>query len=186
MSLVAYNYARALKENFKKEQEEDFFSFLKELKELKKVLDLSEIKAFFISPVIPVKEKKEGLKKIFEKFTFDKLICSFLLFLLDKKRWKELNAILACLTDIENQMKGVLLAEVESVEPLSPDLQKSLEKTLEGFFGKKIFLTEKKASQKIIGGLRVRAQGFIFDDTLLFHLTQMKNQIRRNFHDYTS
>ena len=186
MSLVAYTYAKALKESFKKEKNEEFFLFLKELKELNKVLDLSEIKAFFVSPVISVEEKKKILAKVFYASTFNERLCSFLCFLLDKKRWGELNAILSCLTDIENQMKGTLLAEVESIEPLSPDLQKSLGKTLEELFGKKIFLKEKKNCKKIIGGLRIYVQGHVFDDTLLFHLTQMENQIRRSFHDYTS
>ncbi|MYE07533.1 MAG: hypothetical protein F4X95_02110, partial [Oligoflexia bacterium] len=68
MSLVAYTYAKALKESFKKEEKEKFFSFLKELRELNKVLDLLEIKAFFISPVISVQEKKELLEKVFPLF----------------------------------------------------------------------------------------------------------------------
>ena len=186
MNPVVYTYARALRDCFEKGQEENFFFFLGELRKLGEILNLSDIDSFFVSPAIFIEQKKQILKKVFDSFNLNRLALSFLFLLLEKKRWKELSSILTCLTNMENKMKGTLSVEVESVKLLTPDLKEKLIKKLENFFGKKVSLKEKKVSMKLIGGMRIHTQGIVFDDTLLFHLTQMENQIRRNFHDYTS
>lgn len=185
VSHIAYTYARALKATFKEEQRENFFYFVEELNQLNKILSLQEVKSFFLSLTIPVEEKKQVLKKVFDSFQFNNLICSFLFLLLDKKRWGELDYILTCLLSMEKEMKGVISVEVESVHVLTDDLKEQLIEKLERFFNKKISLEEKSSSNELMGGIRVRSGGLVLDNTLLFHLTQMENQIRRNFYDCT-
>ena len=185
MSHISYTYARALKAAFKKENNQSFFSFVEELNQLNKILSLQEIKRFFLSLTVSVEEKKQVLKKVFVSFQFNDLICSFLFLLLDKKRWRELDDILICLHNMEEEIKGVISVEVKSVHALTDDLRGQLIENLEKFFNKKISLKEKSSSDELMGGIKVRSGGVVLDNTLLFHLIQMENQIRRNFYDYT-
>ncbi len=184
MSSVAYTYSRALASCFEKEQEKVFFSFLEEFKQLVEVLSELPMNRFFLSPTVPLERKKRILKKVFDSFKVNDLMCSFLFLLLDKKRWNELKTILICLTDMAEKMKGVVSVEVESTAPLPLDLKEQLIKKLENFFDREILLKEKQFVGGLIGGVKLRAEGFVFDDTLLLHLTLMENQIRRNFYDY--
>ena len=186
VSLISYTYARALKNSFSKDQEEIFFIASMELNQLNETFNDPEVKAFFLSPVVLIEEKKQVLRKIFNSFKLNSLLCPFLFLLLDKKRWKELDSIVSCLRKMMNEMKGLVSVEVEAIETLSPVVKEELIEKLENFFNKKVSLKEKISSKELIGGLKIRAGGFIFDDTLFFHLRQLENQIRRNFYDYTS
>ena len=188
MSQIASVYAKALKKCFMEDGrgEEDFFSCLDELRRLNEVFRSRDVKAFFLYPFFSIEKKKQILKKVFVHFKFSHLGYSFLCLLLDKKRWGERDSILSRLTDMEHEMKGLVSVEVASTEALSIDLKNQLIKKLEKVFKKKISLKEKKRDKELIGGLKIRAGGFVFDDTLLFHLKRMKDQIRSNFYDNTS
>ena len=186
MSALASVYAKALTDCFSDRPKEDFFAVLRELKQLNKCFHSSEARNFFLSPAFPLALKKKTLKKIFSSRALSDITCAFLFLLLDKKRWKELQSILDHLTDREENLKGILRAEVESSATLSLKVKESLTKKLEGFFNKKIVLQEKPPNKNLIAGLKVRAGGLVFDDAFLFHLDSMENQIRRNFYDYTS
>ena len=183
VSFISYTYAKAFKESFSKEEPEVFFTVVEELSQLNEALSSPEIKTFFLSPIILVEKKKQVLKKVFTSFKCNTFICSFLFLLLDKNRWKELNSILICLKKIVDDMRGYICVEVETVKPLSAFFKKELVEKISPFFNKKIFLKEIVSSKKCIGGLKIRAGGFVFDDTLLFHLKQMENQVRRSFYE---
>ena len=182
--MIAYTYAKALKDIFVQGDggEEGFFHFLEELKLLNQVLSQESMKSFFLSFVITVEEKKKVLKYLFDSLNFNTLIFSFLCLLLDKKRWKELDAILFCLSERADEMKGVAMVKVEYTGGLPASLKKELIEKLESFLNKKVSLKEEESG---VGGLKVSTKDLVFNDTLLFHLKQMENQIRRNFDGYT-
>ena len=185
MSPISYTYAGALKDSFSKEERKSFFDVVTELSQLKEVLNEPKVKGFFLSPVVLVEEKKRVLRKVFTSFKCNVLLSSFLFLLLDKNRWRELESILICLRKMVDEMQGRIFVEMETVKPLSASLKKELVKKMGTFFNKKVFLNERISSQKLIGGLKIQAGGFVFDDTLFFHLRQMENQVRRGFYDYT-
>ena len=185
MSYIASTYARAFKGHFGPEETENFFSCVKELDQLNTALNQSEIKSFFISPAISIERKKRVLKHLFKSLKFNDLVCSFLFLLLDRKRWRSLNSIVKCLLDMERRKKGVVCVEVQAARKLTSELKERLAETLEKSFGKEVSLEEKRSSEELMGGIKIRSEGLVLDDTLLFHLTQMENQIRRCFYDYT-
>jgi len=184
MSSLAYTYARALKNSF--EKKEDFFSFVEEVTKVTTALSSKEIKPFFLSPVIPSKEKKDFLRKALNSFDFNPLTSSFLFLLIDKRRLKELKAILNYLLKMVDEIKEVMSVEVESKQKLSLDLKEKLIKKLSQFFNKQVLLKEVTPSKNLIGGVKLRAGGFVFDDTILLHLNQLENHIRREAYGYTS
>ena len=164
----AFSYARAIKE-------QDFLTVADQLNQFYKAFQVSEINLFFLSPAISVEKKKQVLKKVFDSLGYKEIICSFLYLLLDKKKWGELPAIMKHLNKIKEESQGFVLAQVESAFPLSPDLKEQLVQKLKLFFGKLVLLKEKPNPQ-LIGGLKIRAGGFVFDDSLSFHLKKIESQ----------
>ena len=186
MSEAAENYAKALESCFGKGREEAFFSFLKDLRALAGLLDLREVKRFFLSPALSPETKILVLKKTLKDFECDPLIRPFLFLLLKKKRWAVLNAVLKRLSDREEDIKGLQRVELQSACALLPALKEELIRKLEKFFRKKILLKEKPAAPDLMGGIKIRAKGLVFDDTLSFHLKRIENQIRRNVYERTA
>ncbi len=186
MNYIAFTYARAFKGHFGTEETKSFFACVKELDQLNTALNQIEIKSFFISPAISIEQKKQVLKQLFESLKCNDLVCSFLFLLLDRKRWSLLHPVVTCLRDMERKMKGIVSVEVQAAHKLASALKEQLVETLEENFSKGVSLEEKKFSEALMGGIKIRSRGLVLDDTLLFHLTQMENQIRRGFYDYTS
>ena len=178
---LAQTYARALKEAFSPLEQEAFFACVEELKTLSSVLEQEEVKKFFLSPIIPVSIKKQALQKSAGAIG-DKAF-SFLCVLLERKRWKLFPTVVLCLGNEVEEMQGVVTAEVESAVPLSAEFLEKLKLKLKSFFNKEICLEIKPPLIELVGGIRVYAKGLVFDDTLLFHLTRMENQVRRGFND---
>lgn len=133
-----------------------------------------EINLFFLSPAIPVEAKKQALKKVFNSLNYKGLICSFLYLLLDKKKWHEWSAVLKHLNNIKEESLGFLPVEVESTSPLSDDLKEKLIQKLNRFLGKQVQVQE-KLNPHLVGGIKIRAGGFVFDDSLSYHLKRMGN-----------
>ena len=188
ISTVYVAYAQALRGNFK--EDSSFFSFMDQWREIKEALNAPEPKSFFLSPLIPLEDKKQVLEKILnEKNQGGKelpLLRSFLFLLLDQKRWAGLNVITNLLEKIERKQKKVILAEVVSAHPLSKDFKAELVNKLEKFFNKKVLLQEKPVDPTLIGGIKVYSEGLVLDNTLLFYLTHIESQIRRNIYDQSS
>ena len=183
--MLATTYASALRACFLEDDTEAFFSCIKEFKELNSIFSPLEIKKFFLSPAVPVEQKIESLKKVFNFSKVSEITAAFYFLLLEKKRWTEKTAIAGCLEKMEEEMRGIVSVKVESAQPLSKDLKEDLTRKLKAFFNREIFLKEKEASSELVGGVKIQAKGVLFDDSLLFHLKQMESQIRRNFHDHT-
>ncbi len=176
--MSAESYAKALRNCFEKGQEEDFLQVFEDLKKWAEVLNSAKAKRFFLSPVISLEIKKAVLKKVFNSFDFKALSQRFLFVLLEKKRWNILGDILKKLSEKEEDKKGLVRVEVETALPLSSGLRAELVKSLKNFFQKKILLKEKPPSPALKGGIRIKAKGLVFDDTLSFHLKLMENQIK--------
>ena len=165
----AYSYAQSLKN-----QEQDFPAVVEKLNALNKVFEEdTKINFFFLSPAIPLEAKKQALKKVFESLNYKGLVCSFLYLLLDKKKWEDLPAIMKHLNNMKEAHQGVVPAEVESAFPLSQELKEKLAQKLKLFLGQPVLLKE-KSNPQLIGGVKVRAKGFVFDDSLSSHLKKLE------------
>ena len=189
----ANSYALALKESFvskvlspsgldgkadslkatSTEQKNNFVDLVEKLNILNKVFqEEQDINLFFLSPAIPVTAKKQALKKVFESVSYKGLICSFLYLLLDKKKWSEWPAILNHLNHMKEESQGFMLVEVKSALALSKDLKEKLIQKLSQFFKKQVRL-QTSIDPHLIGGMQIRAKGFVFDDSLSYHLKRM-------------
>ena len=179
----AYSYAHALKDSFKDTSlpahpQLDFFTAVKDLNKLDKAFQEPSINMFFLSPAISLEVKKQVLGKVFKSLNQTGFICSFVYLLLDKKKWGQWPAILKHLNNIKEASQGFVLAEVESAFPLSEELKEKLSQKLTLFLRKKPRFQE-ILNPHLIGGVKIRAGGFVFDDSLSYHLNQLENQAQR-------
>ena len=74
-----------------------------------------------------------------------------------------------------NQKSNTLQGTVLSARPLKTDQIKKLGESLKGFFKKEVEL-ESREDASLMGGFRVRAGGYVFDDTFAFHLKSFQKK----------
>ena len=179
----AYSYARALKDSLKNASPSDhhppdFYSVVEDLNKLDRAFQESSIHIFFLSPAISLSAKKQVLGKVFKGLNHQGTICSFVYLLLDKKKWGQWPAILKHLNNMKEASQGFVLSEVESAFPLSKELKDKLSQKIQLFLKKKPRFQE-TLNPRLIGGVKIRAGGFVFDDSLSYHLNQLENQAQR-------
>ncbi len=129
---------------------------------------------FFNSSLISFSEKK----KVLDQIGFSKDTLGFLYQLTLKKRWPFFNAICDRFLKIMDQGKGILKGTVWTSQTLADTELKKIEQTMTRFFkNKKIQLCQKQRKD-LVRGLRVEVGGFSFDDSILYHFNQFKEQVR--------
>ena len=202
---IVESFAKALKEILQ-EENISIGNFMAMFKQVHDVLNEKEIRPFFISPAVNREKKKEILKKalhpngdnqqntdnlrkkegdFLEYNKTNRLILSFLFLLLDRNCFELVIPVTKSLILMNNEKMGKITANVQTNRSLSLDLKKAVKISLEKFFGCSVELRE-IVSSKYIAGLKVQALGVVFDNTTLFHLNQMENQIRSSFYDNKS
>ncbi len=174
--LSSHAYAKSLMLLLENEKMKS--QFLENLKELETIFASEKINSFFLSPAINIKDKKEILKKVLHFSDFHPLLLNFLSVLLDNKRWDQLSQVSQKLHQLERERQSFLVVQVESDFPLEEDVKKVLQEKFSAFFQKNVSIKEKK-SKNWLGGIRIHAGGFVFDDTLVGHLKQMEQKVKR-------
>ena len=109
---------------------------------------------------------------------FSKETLGFLCQLTLKKRWPSFHSICneckKVLKEKENFLEGV----VESSKELSSKEVKEIEESLLLFFKNKRIRLQQKQNRDLLGGIRVEIAGRSFDDSILYHFNQFKEQVR--------
>ena len=142
---------------------------LDQLQELSLALQAKE-KEFFLSPLIPKKEKKQILTQSMKNLP--SLIKNFLFILIDRKALSLLSEITKAFRELLNESLGQVEGEVFSKEPLSLEEKTQLEAALKPLFKKNLLLKQK--TKPFIGGLYIKAGDYIFNDTIQFHLKKFQ------------
>ena len=175
MSDLSRRYAQAFYElAVENGQEEVFFSQLQVVK--KALLDEEPIKAFFQWPLISGVEKEKLVKKVILDQGFHKYVQSFILFLIRKNRVLLLEEIIFCYQFYQDAKKGLLRGSLESTKLLTEEEKKEFEEALSGIVKKKVSLSQKQNLQ-FGGGVLVKLQGRVFNDTILFHLERLNKKL---------
>lgn len=146
---------------------------LLELLELKKACSKRDLN-FFNSSLISLSKKKEVLERI----GFSKETLGFLYQLTLKKRWSCFNSICDECLKIIDQRKGILKGVVWTNQDITSEELKKITQAVERKFKDKIIQLQVQKRKTLIGGLRIEIGGFSFDDSILYHLNQFKEQVR--------
>lgn len=175
-SQIAKNYAQALielTENDLSSQEK----FLNEIKALNESFsNTKELKQIFESPAISKDEKKKIVETLRQQVSRE--IFNFLCILIDKQRFNVLPEIQNELNKLINKQKGIVVAEVSSVNELENETLERLRQRLEGILGsnKKITI-EFKTEPSLIGGIKVKINDLVYDGSIKGRLENMKRRL---------
>ncbi len=136
-----------------------------------------DLKAYMLHPLVPPKDKKDVLARIFGGNISD-VVKNFLFLVSDKRREAYLEAILEEYKALANEFKNILFAEVVSAKQLTDSDIEMLKERLAAVTGKNIDCNV-SVDPSLIGGIRVRVGDRIIDASVKKKLEMMKDNLKK-------
>lgn len=134
-----------------------------------------ELQAIMNHPSISAEQKKEQLKAVFGAHVSN-LVTNFLLVLVDKNRFDELQGIQQDFVDLVDKALGRTKVVVETAVPLTEEEMTTLKSTL-GANGKGVDLkTEVNAA--LIGGAKLRVGDRVYDYSVAGQLERFRQSLK--------
>ena len=135
------------------------------------------INKFLIHPNIDKNEKIDIMKKALKDF--DKTISGFILVLIENDRIIDFSGIIESFEENLNELKGIINVEIITKEELSREKYKEIINYLEKNYQKKVKAIE-TINSDIIGGIIIKVNGTIIDDSILNKLKAIKDAVLEN------
>lgn len=172
---LAKRYSDALIDVAQSKNElDDVYSDLQTVSEALSSVD--ELNAFLSHPVIPLSEKKDMVKSVFEgKIKEDTL--NLLFILLEKNKINLINTILYCFEESMDEAKNILKVSVISAVEVDDDLKQKLKEKLENKLNKAVKF-EFEMNPEIIAGLVLKIQDKVIDGSMAAKLEGFKKILR--------
>lgn len=172
---LAKRYSDALIDVAQSKNElDDVYSDLQTVSEALSSVD--ELNAFLSHPVIPLSEKKDMVKSVFEgKIKEDTL--NLLFILLEKNKINLINTILYCFEESMDEAKNILKVSVISAVEVDDDLKLKLKEKLENKLNKAVKF-EFEMNPEIIAGLVLKIQDKVIDGSMAAKLEGFKKILR--------
>ena len=140
-------------------------TILSEAKELKDLLAKeTDLAAFLNTPVVPPKEKKEVLEKIF-KGKLSEQFLNLLFVLADKGRARHLTGIIRAFEKETNEAEGFSKGKIYSVLPLTKEQMAGFERETGKLLKQNVKL-ENMIDTTLIGGIKIMIDGKIIDASI--------------------
>ena len=171
--LISGTYGEALFQLAVEENKED--QFLEEVTSLQQILaDNKEFSHLMNHPKISEEEKEEVLKNVFKGRLSDELT-GFLLLILQKDRYGELDGILDFFVAKIKEHKGIGTAYVTTAFSLKDEQKKEIERKLLDTTSYREMEVNYEVDQNLIGGMVIRIGDRVVDSSIrtkLEHLTR--------------
>lgn len=173
-SQVAKRYALAL---FQIAREQKLLDKVEEeLRVVKEVLYLNEdLKSVLKSPKLSKETKKQILKTSFS--SLDKNLFNTLMLLIDRHRQDEIIPMAEAFIELANDERGVEVADVYSIRPLSDEERAGLSSSFAEKVGKKSLQIENIVDSNLLGGIKIRIGNRIFDGSLRGKLDRLERKL---------
>lgn len=134
-----------------------------------------DLKSFINHPVIPVFEKKDALKSIFDgKISEDTL--NLLNILVEKNKFSLIDTVAYCYEKAMDEAKNILKVDVISAVEVDDDLKENLKNKLENKLQKTVKL-EFEIKPEIIAGLILKIQDKTIDGSMAKKLDSIERQL---------
>ncbi len=130
------------------------------------------------SPVMFTDKKIAIIRELF-KSKISEVTYTFIEILIRKHREEYLTGILKAFITLYRESKNIKVAEVRSATPLDQNTRERLVKKLETQTGSTIILNE-ITDPSLIGGLVVRVEGIMFDDSIRKKIQDLKQEFNVN------
>lgn len=172
---LAKRYSEALTEVAKNKNELDtVWADLQTVEE--SMTSVKEMANFLSHPVIPVFEKKDMVKSVFEgKINND--VLNLLYILLEKNKINLLSTILYCFEESMDEAKNILKVGVVSAAEIDEDLKHKLQEKLESKLNKSVKF-DFETKPEIIAGVVLKIQDKVIDGSMAAKLEGFKKALR--------
>ena len=172
---LAKRYSEALTEVAKNKNELDtVWTDLQTVEE--SITSVKEMANFLSHPVIPVFEKKDMVKSVFEgKINND--VLNLLYILLEKNKINLLSTILYCFEESMDEAKNILKVGVVSAVEIDEDLKHKLQEKLESKLNKSVKF-DFETKPEIIAGVVLKIQDKVIDGSMAAKLEGFKKALR--------
>ena len=130
---------------------------------------------FINTPVIPAKEKKAVIEKVFRDKICDELL-NLLFVLVDKRRTRHISKIFSSFESKINEVEGYAVGKILSVVPLTSDQIKKFEEETAKLLQERIKL-ENVVDTRLLGGIKIFINGKVIDASLRSRLNSLTSTI---------
>jgi F-type H+-transporting ATPase subunit delta len=173
-SRVAKRYAQAF---FESARESDVLDAVaKEIKTFEALLSNSaDLRGFFRDPVLTQDQKKQIIRKLFEK-RLNNFIFNFLLFLVEKRRLNMIGEICAAFNRLYLDHKNIAEIKITSAFPVDQKQVDAICQKLHGQFHKEVH-PEVVTDPSLIGGIKVKTPEITYDFTFKTQLEKFRQSL---------
>ncbi len=152
--------------------------YQQELELVVRTVDESELlQEYFAHLLIPAKEKKEVANKIFSG-DISQATLNFISIIIDKKREAYLALITEQYTEMADEQRNILKAEMYSAREIPESDVQDLAEKLSASTGKTVQL-KPMVDPSLLGGIKVRIGDQIVDATVAKKLEMLKNAMKQ-------
>jgi F-type H+-transporting ATPase subunit delta len=134
---------------------------------------LASVKMYMTSPRVSLQAKKQ---LILSAFGSSQKTASFLVLLLETKRYRLLDSIVSRVNELADERQGILRATVVSARPLTAGQQEEAQQALSSRYGKTVkavFHTD----EKLLGGIKIYCQNELIDGSLQHRLQKLQEEL---------
>ncbi|MEW6661872.1 MAG: F0F1 ATP synthase subunit delta [Bacillota bacterium] len=144
---------------------------------IKLIQENQDLKRFLADQLIGPERKKELVQTVLAG-ALSKTTLHFIMLVIDKRRERLLEVMYREFRSCINQSANILEGEVGSAVPLDREDLAQLEEKLSAAIKKKVLLTN-RVEPALIGGLVVKLGDRVYDGSLRYRLTALKQKLRQ-------
>ena len=173
--LISKTYGDALFELAVEEDRVD--ALLEEIEQLQKVLsENAEFGRLMNHPKVIKEEKIQVAKNVFEGRMSDELL-GFLIIIISKDRYRDIDAILDYFIAEVKQYKGIGIATVTTAVPLRDEQCREVEKRLLDTTSYKTMEMNYMLDKSLIGGMVIRIGDRVVDSSIKTKLNELQKEL---------
>jgi len=137
-----------------------------------------DLQLFLKSPIVRSDKKMSALTEIFESQVGDEAM-HLITLLVKKKREALLQAISKGVLNLYNIEKNIIEVDVKTAYNLTKNQEKTLLQSLEKRTGKNVKM-DLRVDASILGGVVIKIDDTVIDDSVKHKISQLKNQFAAN------
>lgn len=160
---VALRYARAVLD----------LADVEELKTVKKYFAGSRFTQLLSVPIWSAERRQKTLEEVIKSMGVSENTRKVLLVIFQMGRLNILDAIIDNLIELQLEKEDKILLQVRSSQELSKEQKDLIEKKFKGVFGKEVY-ADFNIEPGLLGGLKVSANGKVYDGTVVGWLDQIQ------------